>query len=154
MWDRPVHKPLPCPVYQLPPCCESSPPGCLSPPLLLVWVNVSSLTPWLLDFHTGRFSVSSGCFLFLNLLSFFWLCEEAQCVYVHLLVWKSENTVLYDFFLKVKRRIQCLYNVQPFQKTAQGSSICLSCLGTDTDSAHFRCLMAAENKREWGALLL
>ena len=27
------------------------------------------------------FSVSSGCFLFLNLLlSFIWLCEEAQCV--------------------------------------------------------------------------
>ena len=37
-----------------------------SPPLLLVWVSVSSLTPWLLDFHTVRFSVSSDCFLLLN----------------------------------------------------------------------------------------
>ena len=26
-------------------------PGCQSPPLLPVWMNVSSLTPWLLDFH-------------------------------------------------------------------------------------------------------
>ena len=46
------------------------PPGCLSPPLLPVWMNVSSLTPWLLDFHTVRFSVSSGCFLFLNCCPF------------------------------------------------------------------------------------
>ena len=36
------------------------------PPLLPVWMNVSSLTSWLLDFHTVQFSVSSGCFLFLN----------------------------------------------------------------------------------------
>ena len=61
-----------------------------SPPLLLVWMNVSSLTPWLSDFHTVWFSVSSGCFLFLNLLlSFFWLCKEARCIYLHLhLGWK------------------------------------------------------------------
>ena len=41
-------------------------PSCLSPSLLLVWMNVSSLSPWLLAFHTVCFSVSSGCFLFLN----------------------------------------------------------------------------------------
>ena len=41
-------------------------PGCPSPPLLLVWMSVSSLSPWLLDLHTVRFSVSSGGFLFLN----------------------------------------------------------------------------------------
>ena len=77
MWDH-----LPC---QLPPCWESSPPGCPSPPLLPVWINVSSLTSWLLDFHTFRFFGSSGCFLFLNLLlSFFWLWVEPQCVYLHL----------------------------------------------------------------------
>ena len=40
-------------------------PGCPSPPFLPVWMNVSSLSPWLLDFHTVRFSVSSR-FLFLN----------------------------------------------------------------------------------------
>ena len=46
----------------------TSPPcsGCPSPPLLLFWMSVSSLSPWLSDFHTVRFSVSSGCFLFLN----------------------------------------------------------------------------------------
>ena len=76
MWD--------CPVLQLPPCRESSLPGCQSPSLLPIWMNVSSLTPLLSDFHTVQFSVSFGCFLFLNLLlSFFWLCKEAQCVYLH-----------------------------------------------------------------------
>ena len=85
MWDRPVHKPPPSLVLQPLPCHKSSPKGCLSPPLLPVWMNVSSLTPWLLDFHTVRFSGSSGYFLFLNLLlSFFWLCEETQCVHLHL----------------------------------------------------------------------
>ena len=77
-------------------CPAASPlhPGCPSPPLLLVWMNVSSLSPWFLDFHTVRFSVSSGCFLFLNLLlSFFWLCEEAQCVYLYLHL--GQNLVLY-----------------------------------------------------------
>ena len=41
-------------------------PCCLSPPLLPVWVSVSSLSPWSSDFHTVGFSVSSGWFLFLN----------------------------------------------------------------------------------------
>ena len=65
-------------------------PGCLSPPLLPVWMNVSSLYPWLSDFCAVRFSVSSGCFfVFKLLLSFFWLCEEVQCVYLCLhLGWK------------------------------------------------------------------
>ena len=66
-------------------CLAVSPlrPGYPSLPLLLVWMNSSSLTPWLLDFHTVRFFGSSGWFLFLNLLlSFFWLCKEAQCIYV------------------------------------------------------------------------
>ena len=58
-------------------------PGCPFPPLLPVWMNVSSLTPWLLDFLTIQFSGSSGCLLFLNLLlSFFWLCKEAKCIYL------------------------------------------------------------------------
>ena len=54
-------------------------------------MNVSPLTPWLSDFHTVWFCVSSGCFLFLNLLlSLLWLCEEQQCIYLCLHVgWKS-----------------------------------------------------------------
>ena len=38
-------------------------PSCPSPPLLPVWLNVFSLTPWLSDFHTVRFSASFGYFL-------------------------------------------------------------------------------------------
>ena len=74
MWD--------CLAHQLPPRLSRSTnhhlamsclcPSCPSQPLLLVWMNVSSLTPWLSDFHTVRFSGSYGYFLFLNLLlSFF-----------------------------------------------------------------------------------
>ena len=85
MWDHLVCRPLPhLPWYSS--CCLASSPlnsSCPSLPLLPVWMNVSSLTPWLLEFHTVQFSVSSGCFLFLNLLlSFFWLYEEAQCIYL------------------------------------------------------------------------
>ena len=65
-WPAPLHNPSPRWVYQPPPCLKSSPSSCPSLPLLPVWVNVSSLSPWLSDFHTVRFSVSSGCFLFLN----------------------------------------------------------------------------------------
>ena len=90
MWDCPPCQPPPCQVRQLLPCClsslpvESSQPSCSSLPFLLVWMNVYSLTPWLSEFHTVQFSVSSDCFLFLNLLSsFFWLCEEAQYIYIH-----------------------------------------------------------------------
>ena len=58
-------------------------PGCPSPPLLPVWMNVSSLIPWLSNSHRAWFSGSSGCFLLLNLLlSFFWLCEEANFIYL------------------------------------------------------------------------
>ena len=37
MWDSPV--------FLLPPCCNCSPPRCPTPPFLMVWMNVSSLTP-------------------------------------------------------------------------------------------------------------
>ena len=65
--------------------------GCPSPPLLPASMNVSSLTPWLLDFHTVQFSGTFSCLLFLNLLlSFFWLCEEAKLFYLCLhLGWRS-----------------------------------------------------------------
>ena len=81
MWDPPVHKPPPRLVCQLPPCHRSSPPGCPSPPLLLVWnecfffISLVVGVPYSLIFWQF--------WLFLNLLlSFFWLCEEAQCVYL------------------------------------------------------------------------
>ena len=69
-------------VCHPPPCCESSPPWlCISaPPNGLD--ECFFLTPWLLDFHTVQFSGSCGYFLFLNLLSFFWLCEETKYIYL------------------------------------------------------------------------
>ena len=42
---------------------ESSQPHFLQP-LLQVWMNVSSLTPWLSDYHRVPFSGSSGYILF------------------------------------------------------------------------------------------
>ena len=81
----------------LPAALAMSPPypGCLSLPLLPVWMNVSSWTPWLSEFHTVWFSGSCGYFLFLNFLSF-WLCEEAQCIYLHLcLGWKQKHTLYF-----------------------------------------------------------
>ena len=76
----PLHNPPPRWVHQPRPCHKSSPPSCLSPPLLLVWVSVSSLSPWLSDFHTVRFSVSSGCFLFLNCCCPFFGCARRHGV--------------------------------------------------------------------------
>ena len=104
MWDWPVCQPLP-----LLPWSSSRRPAArlLCPAALLpVWKNVPSLTPWLLDFHTVRFSGSSGYFLsFKLLLSSFWLCEEAQCVYLRLhLGWKSEHvsfSLIYSHLAKV-----------------------------------------------------
>ena len=74
-------------------------PSCLCPPLLPVWMNVSSLTVWLSDFHIVLFSVSSGYFLFLHLLlSFFCLCEETRCIYLCLhLGQKSYSLILYKW---------------------------------------------------------
>ena len=72
-------------------------PGCPSPPLLPVWMTVSSLIPWLSDFHTLLFSGSSCYFLFLNLLSFFCFCREAKCIYLLLhLGWKSSSLSFFN----------------------------------------------------------
>ena len=50
-WPAPFHNPPPPWVHQPPPCLESSLPRLPSLPLLPVWMNVSSLSPWLSDFH-------------------------------------------------------------------------------------------------------
>ena len=71
------------PVYphanEGPPAPQSAasldPPAAASPPLLPVWMNVSSLSPSLLDFNAVRFSDNSGCFLFLNCC-----CPSFGCV--------------------------------------------------------------------------
>ena len=125
---------LPALVLQLPPFYESFVPGCLSPPLLQVWMNISSLTPWLSDLHIVQFSGSSGCFLCLNLLfSFFWLCEEAQCIYLCLLLGqKLEQFLMVFFFTNTLEYLQSwATNLHaPLQQVPQwqGLSSCLHCL--------------------------
>ena len=52
--------------------------GCLPPPLILVWMNVSSLTPWLSDFYTVWFFWQ------------FWLFFAFKFVDVFLVVWGSK----------------------------------------------------------------
>ena len=49
----------PCPPAAALLCMSLLLPSCPSLLLLLVWMNVSSLIPWLSDFYTVRFSVSS-----------------------------------------------------------------------------------------------
>ena len=71
-----VGPPLPPPFHATPtaprhtcgsvPLC-TSPPLSQSPPLLPAWMNVASLNPWLLDFHTVRFSDDSGWYFFCTL---------------------------------------------------------------------------------------
>ena len=63
-WPALFHNPPPSWVRQPPPCRSPVCPAACLCVLLQVWVSVSSLSPWLLDFHTVRFSVSSGCFCF------------------------------------------------------------------------------------------
>ena len=84
-WTAPFHNPPPRWIHQPQPCCESSPPQ----------LPVSS-APTSLDecFYFISLVVGLPCslifcqfwlfFVFKLLLSFFWLCEEVQCVYLHL----------------------------------------------------------------------
>ena len=74
IWPAPFHN-LPPRWIRQPHCCESLWPSCLSPPLLPVWMNISSLSPWLLDFCTVPLFVSSCCFLSLNCC-----CPSFGCV--------------------------------------------------------------------------
>ena len=86
---------------------ESSPPGCPSPPLLPVWMNV--------------------CFFFLGvrppcrlILCQFWLCEEAQCVYLH-------------------RHLGSLH-------ISLNNSVCCCCFGFDTKNKEKK----GKSKQFWG----
>ena len=77
-------------VLQPPPCHESSPlqlPISATTPSLDDCVFFNS---WLLNFHTFQFSGKSGYFLCLNLL-FFWLCKEAERIYLCLHLGQKSN---------------------------------------------------------------
>ena len=90
-------------------------PGCPTLPLLPVWMNVSSLSPWLLDFHTVQFYVSSGWFLFLNCCPFGCARRRSVSTYTSILARSLNNQNIF------KRR-KCMHgphesspNYQPFQ---------------------------------------
>ena len=92
-----LHNPPHHLVLQLPPCHESSLPRLpvSAPPtgldecfffiFLVVGLPNSSISCQLWLF-----------FVFKLLLSFFWLCEEAQCVYLHLHLGRSLHIVLFS----------------------------------------------------------
>ena len=100
-------------------CCLASGPlrsGCLFLPLLLVWMNISSLTPWLSDFVTVWFSSSSRYFLILYLLlSFFWLCEQAKCIYLRLHLGRKWADTLTLYIIKKKSSQLYLYHVLDYK---------------------------------------
>ena len=83
---------LPALVLQLLSCHESSSPGCPSPPLLPVWMNVSSLTPLLWVFYPVQFSGSSGCFLCLTCccLSLSYVRRQGVSTYASILAGSPE----------------------------------------------------------------
>ena len=91
-WPALFHNPPPCWVRQPPPCHESSQPR------LPVSTPPTSLDEcfFFISLVVGLPYSSIFCqfwlfFVFKLLLSFFWLCEEAQCVYLCLhLGWKSK----------------------------------------------------------------
>ena len=81
-------------------CLAVSPllPGCPCLPLLQVWMNVSCLSPWLSDFHTVPFSVSPGCFLFLNCSPSFG-CRRRHSVSTYASILAGSQGLCYKFFV-------------------------------------------------------
>ena len=100
---------LPTPLHNLPPCWVHQPPSAL-PPILSTRLPVSA-PPTGLD--TGFFFISlvvrlpySSIFcqfwlFFVFELLFFWLCEEAQCVYLCLHLGQRKSLF---FFLKISEK--------------------------------------------------
>ena len=72
-------------------CCCHSMPHCLSEllhsstllPLLPIWTNVSSLSPWLSDFHTTLYSDSSGLLALRSGCNSFYSCAKRQSVFTY-----------------------------------------------------------------------
>ena len=95
---------LPKSTMSLGPATLPSPvhPGCPSLPISAppTGLDVSSLSPWLSDFPVVRFSVSSGCFLFLNCCCPSFGCARRRSVstYASILV-SSIDHVIFIFGL-------------------------------------------------------
>ena len=87
-----------------PPChyhTTSSLPQLSTLPFLPVWMNVSSLNPWLSDFHTSWFSGSSGCFLFWGSCnaSYGYARRQSMSPYVFILPGSPLCELVYSLFL-------------------------------------------------------
>ena len=87
-----VQEPLPCRESSLPRLPISAPPTSLDECFFCIFL-VLGLS------YSSIFCQSWLFFVFKLLLSFFWLCEEAQCVYLCLhLGWKSTLGIFHLFF--------------------------------------------------------
>ena len=83
-------------------------PSCPSLPLLPVWMNVSPLTAWLLDFPTVRFSGSSGCFFVFKFVVVLILVVRGGTVCLPMP--PSWPAVPYmNFFRAVRRRVKVFF---------------------------------------------
>ena len=101
-WPALFHNPPPHWVHQLPPCCKSCPPWLpvSAPPTGLgecfFFISLVVRLP-----YSSIFCEFWLFFVFKLLLSFFWLCEEAQCVYLRLHL--SHNFSKYFIHLFLER---------------------------------------------------
>ena len=107
-----LHNPPPCWVCQLLPCGKSPPPAAhLWPSYQSGWM----LLLYLLGVGLPYSSIFCQFWLFFVLklfLSFFCLCEEAQCVYLHLhLGWKSIFFDLIYFLLVLQYKSNSILDV-------------------------------------------
>ena len=95
-WPAPFHNPPPHWVCQLPPCRESSLPRLpiSAPPTGLDECFFISLVVRLPD---SSIFCQFWFFVFKLLLSF-WLCEEAQCVYLCLHLGRNSEFVIFNLF--------------------------------------------------------
>ena len=91
---------LPSLLHSPPPCCKfsalaarlSAPPSGLDE--CFFFISLVVRLP-----YSSIFGQFWWFFVFKLLLSFFWLCEEAQCIYLHLhLGWKSPRIGVFFFF--------------------------------------------------------
>ena len=99
-WPAPLHNPLPHWVCQLPPGCKSSLPQLpvSAPPTGLdeyfFFISLVVRLP-----YSSIFCQFWLFFVFKLLLSFFWLCEEAQCVYLCLHLGRKPCIFVLRFYL-------------------------------------------------------
>ena len=93
---------------------STSPPGCPTPPLLPVWMNVSSLSPLLLDFRVVWFSVSSGWFFILNCSfpSFCCVRKRSVSTYAYILVF---SRIIFLEWKVIKAKTTTRYHLTPIR---------------------------------------